>query len=98
MPEPIRVVAHGQSLPGKEAEVQAILEGFLDPTRAEAGCLAYDFFVDADDPSKFTFIEEWVSRDALNEHLQTPHMRAGFAALDGKLAGEPWIQVLRPRA
>jgi quinol monooxygenase YgiN len=98
MSSTIRVVAHAQALPGQEAALQSVLETFVTPTRAEAGCIAYDFFIDADDSSKFTFIEEWVSREALDEHMQTPHMQAGFAALEGKLAGPPWIQVLRNRA
>lgn len=97
MPDSIRVVAHIHAHPGQEDAVRGVLETFLVPTRAEAGCLAYDFFVDADNPSRFTFIEEWTSRDALNAHLQTPHLQAGVTAMDGKLVDEPWIQVLRSR-
>jgi quinol monooxygenase YgiN len=97
MSQSIRVVAHLHAVPGQEAAVEAVLESFLAPTRAEAGCVAYDFFVDADDSTQFTFIEEWSSREALEVHLQTPHLNAGRAALEGKLSAEPWIQVLRPR-
>ena len=97
MSQTIRVVAHAQALPGQESALQAVLETFLAPTRAEAGCLAYDFFIDADDPTKFTFIEEWVSREALGLHVRGLHVLVGFAALPGKLAGDPWIQVLRSR-
>jgi hypothetical protein len=48
-----------------------VLEGFIAPTLKEDGCLRYDLFADADDPTKFTFIEEWASREALNAHGQS---------------------------
>ncbi len=90
----VDVVAHIQAKPGQEAAVRAVLEGFLAPTRQEDGCLRYDLFVDADDPAKFTFIEEWSSREALNAHGQSAHITAGRAKMPDLLAGPSWVQVL----
>ena len=39
------------------------------PTRAEAGCINYDFHVDAADPCVFVFYENWTDRAALDAHL-----------------------------
>jgi quinol monooxygenase YgiN len=97
MPEQVHVVAHIHALPEKIDAVRSVLEGLLAPTRQEAGCIEYDFYEDADDPSKFTFIETWSSREALDAHLKTPHLEAGAAALQGRLAEEIWIQVLRAK-
>ena len=90
----VDVVAHIHAKPGQEAAVRAVLEGFIAPTLAEDGCLRYDLFVDADDPTKFTFIEEWTSRDALNLHGQSAHIQAGRAKMPDLLAGPSWVQVL----
>jgi quinol monooxygenase YgiN len=90
----IDVIAHIQAKPGQEAAVRAVLEGFIAPTRQENGCLRYELFADADDPSKFTFIEEWSSRDALNVHGQSAHIASGRAKMGDLLAGPSWVQVL----
>ena len=49
----LHVVAHIEALPGHEAEVLAALQSFIEPTRAEAGCLRYDLFQDLTDAKKF---------------------------------------------
>ena len=90
----IDVVAHIQAKPSQEAAVREVLEGFIAPTLQENGCLRYELFVDLDDPTKFTFIEEWASRDALNVHGQSAHITAGRAKMPELLAGPSWVQVL----
>ncbi len=90
----VDVVAHIHAKPDQVAAVREMLEGFIAPTLKEDGCLRYDLFVDADDPTKFTFIEEWASRDALNVHGQSAHIQAGRAKMPDLLAGPSWVQVL----
>jgi len=91
----IDVIAHIQAKPGREAVVRAVLESFVSPTRQEDGCLRYDLLVDADDAAKFTFIEEWASREALDKHSQSAHIAAGRAKMTAGelLAGPSWVQV-----
>jgi quinol monooxygenase YgiN len=50
------------------------------PTRAEAGCINYDFHVDAADPCVFVFYENWTDRAALDAHLAMPHLQAALLA------------------
>ena len=90
----IDVVAHIQAKPGSEAEVREVLEGYIAPTLKETGCLRYDLFVDVDDPAKFTFIEEWASREALHAHSQSAHILAGRTRMAGLAAGPSWVQIL----
>lgn len=90
----IDVIAHIHAQPGKEAELQRVLESFIAPTRLEDGCLRYELFVDLDDPAKFTFIEEWSSRAALQAHGQSAHIQAGRAQFPDLLAQPGWVQVL----
>jgi quinol monooxygenase YgiN len=90
----IDVVAHIHAKPGREAEVRAILEGFLAPTRKEEGCLRYDLFVDLTDAGKFTFIEEWTSEAALEAHGRSAHILSGRAKMPELLREPSWVQVL----
>lgn len=90
----VDVVAHLQSKPGCEEALRSVLTSFVAPTRQEEGCLRYDLHVDLDDPTKFTFIEEWESREALNKHGQSEHIAAGRAQFPELLAQPAWVQVL----
>lgn len=89
----VDVVAHIHAKPGLEKELQAVLESFVAPTRLEEGCIRYDLFVDCDDPTKFTFIEEWSSREALAKHGQSTHITAGRTRFPELLAQPAWVQV-----
>ncbi|HLJ70192.1 MAG TPA: putative quinol monooxygenase [Roseiarcus sp.] len=69
-------------------ELRAILSAQVGPTRAEPGCISYDFHVDAENPNRFMFYENWRSRDDLDAHLQAPHLKPLFGRLD-ELVAEP---------
>lgn len=48
----------------------------LESTRAEPGCVRYDFSENAFTPNRYTFVEEWESMDALRVHTRTAEMAA----------------------
>lgn len=72
--------------PDTREELATLLAAQVAPTRAEAGCINYDFHVDAADPCVFLFYENWTSRAALDAHLAMPHLRPLFSQLDRLLA------------
>lgn len=83
------VVLHGHAKV-KTDQVHAFLElcqSMLEPSRAEHGCITYDFYTKHDDPATIVFVEEWESRQALQDHFQTRHflhfMEAGADLLVG---------------
>ena len=67
-------------------ELQKILAAQVAPTRAEPGCINYDFHVDAKDPNTFMFYENWRSKADLDAHLKMPHLKPLFDRLDQLLA------------
>lgn len=67
-------------------ELRKILAGQVTPTRAEAGCVNYDFHVDAENPNVFVFYENWRSRADLDAHMKTPHLQPLFSRLEQLLA------------
>lgn len=72
--------------PEKRDELMRILAAQVAPTRAEPGCLSYDFHFDESDPNVFVFYENFVSKKALAEHLKKPHLKPLMDRLDELLA------------
>jgi quinol monooxygenase YgiN len=68
------------------AALREILTAQVAPTRAEPGCINYDFHVDAENPNIFMFYENWRSKDDLDAHLKMPHLEPLFGRLDQLLA------------
>jgi len=83
---PLNIIARFQAKPGREANLRAILEAMVGPTRAEAGCVNYDLHQFRDDPTRFVLYEGWQSKDALDEHMKTPHFAKMLADLDDVVA------------
>jgi quinol monooxygenase YgiN len=74
--------------PEKRNELLRILAAQVDPTRAEPGCINYDFHCDESDPNTFIFYENFVSKAALEEHLKKPHLKPLMDRL-GELLAKP---------
>ena len=56
----------------------------IAPSRAEEGCITYNFFEDSKEANSFVFVEEWTSREALLDvHFQTSHFEKFAAAMEG---------------
>mgnify|MGYP002737596780 FL=1 len=72
--------------PDTREELASLLMAQVAPTRAEAGCINYDFHVDAADPCVFVFYENWTDRAALDAHLAMPHLQPLFSQLERLLA------------
>ena len=71
----IKVVAKFSIKPDSVEEFKSIALQLIDPTRAEEGCITYELCQDKKDETTFFFIEEWESKDLLNVHLKSPHIK-----------------------
>ncbi len=72
--------------PEKRDELMRILGAQVAPTRAEPGCINYDFHSDKADPNVFVFYENFVSKEALDDHLTKAHLKPLLERLDELLA------------
>jgi quinol monooxygenase YgiN len=77
-----RVIARPETVDG----VKRILVGMLEPSRAEAGCLVYELLQCQDDPTDFTFVEEWTDAAALERHAASPHIAGVQSELQALVA------------
>ncbi|MFM9873415.1 MAG: putative quinol monooxygenase [Fimbriimonadaceae bacterium] len=45
----------------------------LAPSRAEEACISYDFYTKPEDPTQLVFVEEWKTREGLEQHFNFPY-------------------------
>lgn len=72
----LTVIARIRAKPDASDRLREALLNLLGPTRAEAGCIAFELHRDLEDPLQFILIEQWASRDALEAHWGSPHLLA----------------------
>jgi quinol monooxygenase YgiN len=75
MTGPVKIMAVLTARKGRADEVQRLVEGMVEPSRAEPGNLRYDLWVDQADPARFVIDELYVDNAAIAAHRATPHFR-----------------------
>ena len=88
----IRSVSHSRARPDKVEEMRAVLTALLEPTRREDGCVSYILTQNVDDPTDFTFIEEWTSLGAIQIHLGSAHVAEALSHLPEVGAADPELR------
>jgi quinol monooxygenase YgiN len=71
----IYVVATTQVKPEHRDAYIAGAKACIAATQKEAGCIYYDSHASVNDPNRFVFVERWETRDALNAHGRSEHMK-----------------------
>lgn len=82
----VTIIGTVTARPETREELQDILFSQVAPTRAEPGCLNYDFHVEASDPCSFVFYENWRSQTDLDAHMKMPHLAPLFSQAERLLA------------
>lgn len=88
----LRVVAHLRARSDKVEETKEALISLIEPTRGETGCVVYELMQNDDDPTDFTFVEEWSGNDELNAHLETEHIQRVVARAEELFSAPPDIR------
>ena len=84
----ITVIATMTAKPGMEARLKEELLHMVAETRKEEGCINYDLHHAADNPGRFLFYENWVSKAHLDRHAQSAHIQS-FRARAGDFLASP---------
>ena len=84
----LTVVAELQARPGKEEDLRRAVLALIEPTRNEKGCAQYDLHVHTSHPGRFVFYENWSSREDLDHHAASAHLK-NFGAISADLLTEP---------
>ncbi len=87
----ITVIARMVAKKDKEKELEAALRTVVIPTHQEPGCLRYVVHRCIETPSLIVVVERWISKAALDEHLQTPHIQTLFSKAPALVEAPPEI-------
>ena len=86
------IIVHGTFPLKQEARDDALkmMRRMAIASRAEYGCISYEFYVGLSDPNTLLLFQEWESVESLHDHMETEHMdeflRELPQILDGKVA------------
>src|SRR2546428_2784197 len=95
MSRPVHVLATFQANPGKEKSGEEMLEGLVDPTHQEEGCVSYILQRRIDRPGTYYIIETWRTTADFRKHLASAHLSAVMAPKD-ELFAVPGIAFFAP--
>jgi len=70
------VIATWIAKPGYEDAVAKEIQGLIQPSRAEAGCLCYEAHRSLSDPRTFVLYERYVDEATYAAHTDSPHFKA----------------------
>jgi quinol monooxygenase YgiN len=62
----------------KRTEVMQTLLSMIEPTEKERGCLSYAVFCDIEDENRFSLLEEWETREYLDDHIKSDRFSVLF--------------------
>lgn len=71
----VSVIAYLTVEPGTELGVLVQYADLVTKTRAEPGCINYDFHQHPTESHRFVFYENYVDQRAFEEHIAQPHTR-----------------------
>ena len=72
----IYVIAELSLKPGTTEKAVAAARKAVAETNKEEGCVFYQMFSNIADPASLVLVERWKSREALSQHMETPHFKA----------------------
>ena len=87
----IFITAKFQVLPEHADAWPEISRAFTEATRAEDGCLWFDWSRSLDDPREYVLVEAFRDGDAGGAHVSSDHFKAAQAELPAYLASTPKI-------
>lgn len=74
MPQ-LQVIARHTTVDGMRDAVFAILPKLIEASRKEPGNLAFEAYLNLDNPRSYVLLERYTSRAAFAEHRDSPHFK-----------------------
>jgi quinol monooxygenase YgiN len=87
----IVITAKFRVLPAHAADWSSIARDFTEATRAEAGCLWFDWSRSLDDSTEYVLVEAFRDGDAGAAHVKSDHFRQAQQTLPHYLVETPRI-------
>jgi quinol monooxygenase YgiN len=68
-----------------------LVADFTDATRAEPGCISFDWYRSTDDPNLYMLVELFRDEEAGKAHVESEHFRAAGETMPRWLSAAPEI-------
>ena len=88
----IVVVGRVQTDADRRAALIGVGQAVASASREEAGCISYRLYEDVERTNEFVFVEEWESRDALQQHFATEHVGEFMRAIPATIVAPPDVK------
>ena len=88
------MLIHSVTFTAKPDAAPALIElaaTLMPLSRAEPGCIRYDFLQSPHSPNRFVFFELWKSQADLDAHFQMPYYKVLVERLPSLIVGEAEI-------
>jgi len=79
--------------PERRGSIISMAATVAKPSRAESGCISYNFYEQQPTSNEFLFFEEWADQAALDYHFQTAHFKKFMEQFPELIQGKPLIRV-----
>ncbi len=70
----------------------------VERSRQEPGCISHAVHIDAENPNRLVFFEEWADMQALQTHFEVPASGEFVAQLSGLATSEPEMRLFDSEA
>lgn len=91
----ILVLGSAVAKEGALAEMLALSLEHVTRSRGEPGCISHAVHIDAENPNKLVFVEQWQHESALQDHFRVPASRAFAKAMSGLASAPPQLAVFQ---
>lgn len=81
--------------PEKKAQLIQLAQSMFAPSRAEVGCISYNFYEDTAHEHHFLFFEEWEEKAAIDRHFETLHFQEFRQKFSQMIVGAPTIKIYK---
>jgi quinol monooxygenase YgiN len=88
----VHVIARVRAKAGKEEALKTVLSALVVPSRRELSCFKYDLLQSSTDPREFCFVERWETKEGLDQHAASEHVKRAGEQLADLVDGPPDIQ------
>jgi quinol monooxygenase YgiN len=88
----IVVVGRVQTDADRRDALVRIGQAVAEASREETGCISYRLYEDTELENEFVFVEEWESKESLERHFATSHIREFLQAIPGAIAAPPDVK------
>jgi quinol monooxygenase YgiN len=85
--------------PGTEEALLTQIDALVASTRAEPGCINYDFHQHASEPHRFVFYENFADQAAFDFHFAQPYTQEWIAFAEARGAAfdiQRWTMLTQP--